>query len=191
MSRYAILMDNPIQQSGSYNKFKQPSQLNIFKKYSQNIQVEPKPPTINEENFPLFGGSLSNMPLKIKPVLYRTELTNNNNNIEEKEPATELLDGWKELRPKTIYNMNRMNGMNGMNGMNNTNKIVSETETYTGVFNSIVATNTKRTNEFIELNGYDTWHAMYQSNDDANDVDYYDDEDSEIYDSDYNIDDFE
>lgn len=185
MSRYAILMENPIQQSVSYNKVKQPSQLNIFKKYSQNIQVEPKPPTINEENFPLFGDSLSNMPLKIKPVLYRTELTNNIV-IEEKEPATELLDGWKELRPKTIYNINRMNNTN------NTNKIVSETETYTGVFNSIVATNTKRTNEFIELNGYDTWHDMYQfDNNDANDVDYYDDEDSEIYDSDYNIDDFE
>jgi hypothetical protein len=177
-NRFAILSESPAQ-----------PRHNIFKQFNNtfNKTLEPKQPTHNLQNFP--------------ELVYSIDKTNNETNdykhlfnktIEDKPQDMDLVNlkrGWallkrdpntREVVMKSEYIMKTPPK----------NESVFKSESFNELFKSIVEQNNKRTNEIIELNGYDTWYNMYQfpstytldtaETDTSDDESYADDDDNSM-----------
>lgn len=142
----------------------QPSSNNIFKKPVIVTAKTNMPPEINTNNFPELCSQTSEKTgnINFKQIFDQPEMTTS----VVDEDLVNLPEGWMFLR------RDPSNGKTIMKGLQDRNKHKphipdkpvekSENQLYNELFQSIVETNQKRTNEFIELNDYDVWHAMYQ-----------------------------
>lgn len=171
----------PMQPSQSTSQPMQPN--NIFKKPVTVTAKTNMPPAMNTNNFPELCSQTSEKSSNInfKQIFDQPEMTT----TAVDDDLVNLPEGWTLLKRDPSNGKTIMKGK----GLQERNKHTpytpdkpvekSENQLYNELFQSIVETNQKRTNEFIELNDYDVWHAMYQFSTSNHFEDVEEDSDSE------------
>jgi hypothetical protein len=146
---------------------------NVFKKDVVSLPVH-----MNEMNFPEL---CDRKEVSVQKEMSYTTLFKEEEKTEEKEPTDQVyMNGWlflkRGMKIQKVANMQPIK-----KSVVKEEKEKEPTVSFKEVFDSIVEKHRRRTNEFIELNDYDTWYKMYQFPDGNKFEDDDDEEDAEEY----------
>jgi len=189
---------------------------NIFKP-REHVSASPAKLSINANDFPELSAVATSTAANPSKLSFKSLLNKKNDsvnvNAEDKvqiDPdLVNLEPGWLLIKRDNSNGKIIMKGKidnitdccNKTTTTNTTTQPKPEKQVFHELFQSIIETNKKRTDEFIELNGYYTWESMYQFPDynynyfdmlDELDAEYEEDDDYEDQDKyDYDYDDYD
>lgn len=184
-SRFASLMDDvPVNNKAvknektvstqqktinTFNTFKSKPEDHDDKKNSNNKQISvPKKDILNMDDFPCLIVHNKTDENKIINLKYLEKLEKNNEE-EEKEIDADLVNlkpGWtlirKDVTGEIIMKSHPKVEQNYNQKCSSDNHEKTENEIATDIINSLVELHQKRTQEYIELNGYDIWEKKFK-----------------------------
>jgi len=163
-----------------------PTNSNVFKKDNAIVSLPVQDVSVNETNFPEL---CDRKEVSVQKAISYTKLfkeEEEKKKTEEKESDQVYMDGWlflkRGMKIQKVANMQP----SIKNVEKDKEKEKEQVVSFKEVFDSIVETHRRRTNEFIELNDYDTWYKMYQFpdrnlfEDDEENTEEYEEYDSDL-----------